>query len=202
MPEATGQAPAVDSLRGCAVCRDEENALFEFLRSYQYALGTDATTRAAFVASGGFCPTHTRFYRAIATPRDMSVALSSLVESHGRDLRRGNVPGAGGECPACTVSRVATSIAVRRVIDRRDLPTSSVSLCLPHIARVAESSLDHSQLRMLLEQQAAGAERLANDMRRYALRRDGTLAGSTTALEQRAAQDAVTFLVGQPMFTR
>ena len=70
-------------------------------------------------------------------------------------------------------------------------------LCVPHL-RVAISQVsDLSWLGTLLKCEASAAERLAEDMQRYVLKRDGIRHGLATEEESRAAKDAIGFIAGR-----
>jgi hypothetical protein len=49
----------------------------------------------------------------------------------------------------------------------------------------------------LLKCEASAAERLAEDMQRYVLKRDGIRHGLATEEESRAAKDAIGFIAGR-----
>jgi hypothetical protein len=108
-------------------------------------------------------------------------------------------------CELCSIQRTVE----RRVADEflRGTPATGLpTVCLPHVrwlsAYVSDPSVtaqcraSHDGLWTLLRRQAAAAERLAEDMQRYVLKRDANRRALVTDEEAQAAHRAIAFLSG------
>ncbi|MGH8289870.1 MAG: dynamin family protein [Steroidobacteraceae bacterium] len=204
----------------CLLCARVHSALYEFLRKYQHHLATNAETRESLAAARGLCEPHLRLYASMAADRDICLALTPLMnraagtlaaaaaESDGYGASLGAAePLFMPSCELCSIQRSVelrvTEGLLRGVPAVAALPT----VCLPHLrwltgyvseasssGQVPSSSRD--LIGALLRRQGAAAERLAEDMQRYVLKRDGIRRALLTEEEERAAQRALAFLAG------
>jgi GTP-binding protein EngB required for normal cell division len=201
----------------CPVCRRVGDALFDFLRRYQYELASSEAARARFASQGGFCAPHLRLYQSLAGDRDLCVALAPLVERVSAVLQEAGASPTGsaaaGAAAACAalqdtaahcelcqlrdeVEQCACAELVAAAVSQEQ-PAALPSLCLPHLRLMQRNASDGAVARALLLRQSAAAGRLAEDMRRYALKRDGTRHGLASDEELRAAKLAAAFLGGR-----
>jgi len=180
----------------CAICAEIERTVREFLQTYQYAIIVDQTERDALRADGGLCSFHTWQYATMASRHGTCVAFPGVLEqlaeslraelkvTDGHNLRRmiGQLP-AGRTCRLCQVHEAAerTALAGATAIARRLIghDANVPAICLPHLGLVV-AGLDEGAGRALLARVAASWVRTAEDMRRYALKRDGSRRAFTT----------------------
>jgi GTP-binding protein EngB required for normal cell division len=183
----------------CAVCAPVERDVLRFLQSFQYRIVIDEHVRQALRAGGGLCPFHTWQYAALASPHGTCVAYPAIFDpiiEGVRSLRQSRA-GTPGEilhqlqdnlnCTLCRVCHEATERAVADVVDAtlRALSGPSPGLpdvCLPHL-RLVVVKLGDEAGSALLDATVESWQRTADDMRRYALKRDGSRRAFTTADE-------------------
>jgi tRNA U34 5-carboxymethylaminomethyl modifying GTPase MnmE/TrmE len=209
-PHLTADPGSSAQVRPCAICRMIEDAFFEFLSSYQSALIRDPKAHAAFVAEGGFCATHWWQYAAMAASRDICVAVTPLLKQISLELwdleTRSNdtlhsryVTFRGGpKCKMCAIQKnieleAGTKLTTGR---QKDLHAAASAICLPHVFRIATTISDPLVARVLLANQARMADRLAEDMQRYALKRDGLRRALLSDEEEAAATTAIGHIAG------
>ncbi len=204
----------------CLFCARVHNALYDFLRKHQHRLASDPEARASLAAARGFCEPHLRLYASMAADRDICLALSPLMKRAACALAAagaetagyGSSPGAGApvfppSCELCSVQRIVELRVARQVLTNGPAVAVLPTVCLPHMrwltAYLSDASFatlapipSRELLGALLCRQAAAAERLAEDMQRHALKRDGIRRNLLTEEEERASQRALAFLAG------
>ena len=200
----------------CPLCSRVSDALFQFMCQFQYELGTSAEVRERFAAAGGLCESHLHLYASMASDRGLCLALAPLVQRMTTTLRgvaarltseglaavRDGLNSASAGCAACRIQSTTVLEAIEEFAAGRERMAAAASknlpfLCVPHL-RVAISQVsDLSWLGTLLKCEASAAERLAEDMQRYVLKRDGIRHGLATEEESRAAKDAIGFIAGR-----
>ena len=195
-PQGTGDAlPRMDP---CVICEQAGKAFFDFLRRYQYELVKCTTNRERLAAAGGLCAAHLRLYASIAKDRDICVVLAPLV-SQMSDAISSTPP--GFSCIACARLGEAETAAIEALRQRYggsqcaqsdELP----SVCVPHLRLMVGRGGEEPLVRKLIDRQSRAARRLAEDMQRYAVKRDGLRAGLVTEEEAQAARRALAFLAG------
>lgn len=208
------------SMEECLFCARAHNALYEFLRKYQHQLATSPEARESLAAARGFCEPHLRLYASMAADRDICLALSPLMNRVACTLAAagaesaGYGPSLGAErplfVPSCELCSLQRTIELRVAEGLlRDGPAVAMlpTVCLPHLRWLIPCVSDTScavhppipsrdLLSALLRRQGAAAERLAEDMQRYALKRDGIRRSLLTEEEERASHRALAFLAG------
>jgi small GTP-binding protein len=181
----------------CAVCFEIERAVREFLQTYQYAVIIDQTERDGLHADGGLCSFHTWQYATMASGHGTCVAFPGVLEQLAESLRAelkitddhnlrqmiGQLP-AGKTCRLCQVHEAAERTALAGTVaaiarGRIGRDANAPAVCLPHLGLVV-AGLDEAAGRALLARVAASWVRTAEDMRRYALKRDGSRRAFTT----------------------
>jgi len=211
---------AISQVRRCEICERIKTTFFEFLCGHQHALLTDPQVLARFVADGGFCAPHLWLYKSIAAPRDICVALSPLLMSLSAGFRRqaglgaaessvaaSPSPRAEAACRLCTIQRdieseVVSNLAARGIRNGPGSLIEAPALCIPHL-RVILRQLDNQDLiRALLADQSLTIDRLAEDMRRYALKYDGLRRALMSEEERRAPDDALDCIAGRRAIIR
>ena len=204
----------------CEICTQVHNALYEFLRKYQHELVVSADARERLAARRGMCGPHLWFYAALSADRDICLALTPTV----REVAGGVLGGAEScdagarpaeewhapetpACELCAIQRQVEFAAVQEILGRRSI-SQFPSVCLPHLRSIIREAFDdaldpasrlsrEAWIDAMLRNQAAVATRLAEDMERYVLKRDGTRRALVTDEEAQAAQRALAFLVGR-----
>lgn len=201
----------------CLLCARVHTALYEFLRKYQYQLATKPEARENLAAARGLCEPHLRLYASMAQERDICLALTPLMNRAAGALAAaaaegsddGSALGAARPLfmPSCQLCSIQRSVELR-VAEGLLRGTAAVAglptVCLPHLrwftAYVSDAgqlpSASREFLDALLNRQAAAAARLAEDMQRYVLKRDGIRRALLTEEEERASRRALAFLAG------
>lgn len=224
-PDAEPVPPARPSIRDarieeCLLCARVHNTLYEFLRKYQHQLATNPEARESLAAARGLCEPHLRLYASMAADRDICLALTPLMNraagalaaAAGESAGYGPSLGAAGPLflPSCELCSLQRRVEVRVAEGLlRDGPRVAAlpTVCLPHLrwlsAYVSDasstaqgSSASRDLLGALLRRQGAAAERLAEDMQRYVLKRDGIRRALLTEEEERASVRALAFVAG------
>jgi GTP-binding protein EngB required for normal cell division len=196
-------------VKGCEICKSVWQAQFKFLSRYQYDLSTDLALQQEHAEQGGFCPLHTWHYEQITSPRGVCTAYPELINQIATRLRRWANDGydqssdgacelAPVVCPVCRIRQETEARIVTSILDRAAGRSSQErpSLCLPHLRLVLQYTTEASIRHTLLEGQAALLERLAEDLRRYAIKHDALRRGLASREEQDAPLHALELLVG------
>jgi GTP-binding protein EngB required for normal cell division len=200
----------------CPLCRRVNDALFEFLCQFQYELVTSAEVRERFASAGGLCESHLCLYASVASERGLCLALAPLMRRMSTTLRdaaaqlahespfavRDRLNSANTGCAACQIQSTTELEAIEQFALSRGRTASAASgklpfLCVPHLRVTIAHVQDLAWLGVLLRGEASAAERLAEDMQRYVLKRDGIRHGLATEEESRAAKDAIEFIAGR-----
>ncbi|MBN9509707.1 MAG: dynamin family protein [Alphaproteobacteria bacterium] len=206
------------TLPACEVCAAIAEALFDYLAALQYQLSGDQRVQSALAARHGLCGPHTWQFEAVAAPKEICTGFAGVVEAQAAMLRataQRDLPGplareqveaalpTAQSCAACTAGHAAERRAIAAAADRlaRDPATALPALsaiCLPHL-RLLIGALHESRLaRRVLERQADLLDRIAEDMRHFALKRDGSQRHLLTKEEVAAGERALRVLVGNP----
>jgi GTP-binding protein EngB required for normal cell division len=183
----------------CAVCAPIERDLQRFLQGFQYRVMIDEGARQALHADGGLCPFHTWMYATLASSHGTCVAFPGVFDpivAGVRALRQSeaSVPQAiladltaNLNCVLCRVRREAedhaiteTAARILRMVSKQaqNLP----DVCLVHLESIVGALGDEAG-GILLDKTTDSWQRTADDMRRYALKRDGSRRAFTTADE-------------------
>ncbi len=213
---ANGTAPLLGW--SCAVCNEILNAVFEFLRNYQYTLSTSKATQQAHAQAGGFCPFHTWQYEHLASPQGVASAYPELLFRFSRELRAlaefrteshpsGDATGPPlpprEGCPACQVALEAEEQALANLAALSSEGTARSTLesrnfCLAHLHELLLELRDTKTGGRLLLRQSENLARVAENMQRHALQFDGRRRDLMTEEEEQAPRQGLTMLVGHP----
>jgi small GTP-binding protein len=217
--DATASAVSIaPTLPACEICAAIAEALFDFLARFQYRLSGDHRVQSELAARHGLCGPHTWQFEAMAAPKEVCTGFAAVAEAQADFLRATAQRGLAGplacqavepalptvqSCPACDVACGAERQAVTSAADRLTRDTASElhtlsAICLPHLRLLIEALRDPGVVRAVLLRQAALLDRLAEDMRHFALKRDGLQRHLTTKEEAAASERALRVLVGNP----
>ncbi len=184
--------PTAAQLQTCEVCASVSSALWEFQRRFQYEIAVNHAAQRDLAAQGGLCSFHTRQYEAIASPQGISEGYPSVLEDWAAWMRGaasdGDMLGVAEKlkarlpnetsCVLCRVHAKAESEAIASVshrfsVDQAQALDSLSALCLPHFTRLIGTFRSEQLIVELLTRQAMLLDRLAEDMKRSALKHDG-----------------------------
>jgi hypothetical protein len=202
---------STQQLHFCEICARINEALWNFLCRFQYDIGTQHDEQQSLAERGGLCSFHTWQYESIASPQGTCAGFSPLLDRLAEELRTVAATGDIGRaiedlvsdpegCAMCAVharaEAEAISVTTRRLSkDAQSLDALS-AICLPHLALLAAAIEDPALKHRLLEREAAILERLSEDMKRYALKRDAVCRYLLTEEETGAARRALLLLAG------
>lgn len=203
---------------GCIVCKRVADDVFNFLARYQRQLSGDASVRADLAKRGGLCRLHTIQFERLAAPREVCTGFASVLDHQASRLRTAaeqvgaaslelrrfidDLLPTGEDCPACDVvaravcaaaAETADGVTRSRLTGHLDVPP----LCLPHLAPVV-GAVDADTAKSVMARQARLLERLADDMRRFALKQDGSKRYLTSQEELVAGRSGLRALLENP----
>lgn len=201
----------------CEICGGIADAVFDFMAKYQLALRGDQAVQIDLAARHGFCGPHTALFEAIAAPSEICTGFAGVAEQQAARLRAvaKRQPSAAlacdavsealpttATCPACAVLRdtaapLARQAAARLLTNRTALRALS-AICLPHLSLLLAEVGDPELVVAVLLRQADLLDRLAEDMRHFALKRDGMQRHLTSKEEVAASERVLRVLVGNP----
>jgi small GTP-binding protein len=221
VPTASGMQSAVLSaaklqIRPCEICAQVVEAQQSFLRRFQYDVTYSEDAQRRLAESHGFCSFHTRQFEAISSQPGLSMGYPALLEHLARELRKAFLareqPARIGSkfhallpsrntCMLCGVRAKAEADAIaaaaRKLSEHgAQALTQFSAICLPHLAMLPDSVPSPELIGALAERQAQILERLAEDLRRYALKWNALRGFMMSAEEMAAAQSAINMLVG------
>ena len=203
----------LSSLPDCAVCQDVSQAVFSHLAGFQSQLTDDLELRKRHAASGGLCAPHSVQFERLAAPREVCTGFAPVLERQAARLRAAAAAGASSRlcqavtdalpdatsCPACHVATQAACQALDSIAARAatspDAPESI--LCLPHLAGLM-ALLPRPTAEAVLQSQSGILERLAADMKRFALKQDGAKRHLASREELTAGRRGLRALLGDP----
>ncbi len=206
------------SVPECEICLRVADAVFGFLASYQYRLHGDQQARAALEERRGLCGPHTWQFEAMAAPREVCTGFAGVAERQAdylRALARSEPSGklacdsvatalpTADSCAACAVARRAANAAVEAAAGRlrrggEDALKTLSAICMPHLPGLAAALAEPTLVQTVLFRQADLLERLAEDMRHFALKRDGMQRHLTSKEEANASERGLRALMGNP----
>jgi Dynamin family len=199
----------------CAICGHIAEELWQFLCRYQYQIVENPDEQRKFAIAGGFCSFHTWEYASIASPYGTCTGYPPLLERLADDLRvtaatlsrdelllgmRELCP-PQGDCVLCHVRDKAEVQAIettaKALLQNRTWALTRLSaICLPHLTMLSTAVEDPGLIRELAKRQATIFQRMAEDMRRYALKHDALRRSLETNDEETAADRALFILAG------
>jgi hypothetical protein len=206
-------AGAVRSARACPICSAIVQGVFDFLSKLQYELSVEGEVQRNHVETGGFCPVHTWLYASLTSPLGVARAYPAVLKALAAELTKlsrnaetiaelissvGESSGLHPECSACAIASDARDKIVAEMLSRLAAGDAEKppSLCLPHLQAALQRCADLKSGRALVSECCAALDRVADDMRRYALKRDASRRHLTTADERAAYQVGLGKLAG------
>ncbi|HWB49071.1 MAG TPA: dynamin family protein [Stellaceae bacterium] len=201
----------------CEICAHVTERLFDFLRHFQYDITVNPEKQRQLAGSGGLCSFHTWLYEQMSSPQGTCIGFADVLDRWASRLSAFAAPASGlgsnatadrrrlaldtGPCAACDVRVVAETTAVNALAGRLravpDLALASVSdICLPHLRLLSAALGEHPVATRLLARQGAVLQRMADNLRRYALKHDGLRRYLASDEEEKAAERALFMLAG------
>jgi hypothetical protein len=200
----------------CVVCQRVVAALFEYMSAKQCSLSVNMGDQQQHALASGFCSIHSWYYESVASPQGICLAYPPLLEVLAARLRSlassaaslhplvegvAELLPTSVKCPACQLVGSVEKAAVRELVGglTDGVPGARSSfppLCLVHLYAVLNAKPGEEQSRCLVQAQADVFERIAEDMRTYALKHDAIRRELVTSKEHRAHRTAMLRLVG------
>ena len=203
----------IDRKTGCGVCGAIVNEVFDFLSKYQYELIVNPDDQQEHARRGGFCPSHTWQYEAIASPQGVSESYPKVVTRVTQQLRElldrgaltlstndmsGLIP--GSRCRLCSVQAEVEKRAIagvaRAVQEATTQESHVMACCVRHLLSTLEVLGPGKAAEVFLRAHAALLERTAEDLQRYALKHYAVRRYLASDEERRASKLALLLLAG------
>lgn len=206
--------PQVDPQVGCAVCAAIVRKSFDFLSKYQYQLVINDDEKVAHAQRGGFCPSHTWQYEAIASPQGVSESYPKVVKRWSemiRDfLRHGLAPNGMNDLKRiafqtsnCRMCQVQAEVERRSVLEVARAAQCAVieepnvkACCIRHLFLVIQELGPGEAAERLLQSHAELLERTAEDLQRYTLKHYAVRRYLASEEERHASKLALLLLEG------
>lgn len=209
--------PVAANTAPCEICSYVIDQCFEFLRKFQYEITVNPERQQQLAERGGLCSFHTWVYEQLASPQGTCMGYAAVLDRWASRLLavvapqevpasaipapdRMHVPDAI-ICLVCDAQKAAQSAAVNTIAGRlRQSPDAALAslseICLPHLRLLAAALGPTPVAAKLLAREAALLRRMAEDMRRYALKHDGLRRYLASEEETKAAARALMMLAG------
>lgn len=217
--DRSGAAAALPQPEGagvCEICRAVDQACIGFVSHYQYDLATRPAEQDVLVEHGGLCRLHSWWYANITSPHGVAVALPPLLEhwsehlnrlSEAHDLAPEDAAHAVEQalasvqtcriCQACAEAERAATATLAGQLDVNPARLEGLSaICLVHLPALLRAVQGEEVRRELLRREAGVAQRIAEDMRRYALKFDGLRRTLLSEAEDRSPTRALRLAAG------
>ena len=214
-----GAAPAVGAqAKPCEICGEVANRLFDFLRHFQYDITVNPEKQRQLSERGGLCSFDTWLYEQMSSPQGTCIGYARVLDHWASRLAAfaaglGSEPDANssaarrhlaletGPCACCDARKTAETTAVNTVAGRlRAMPEQTLAslsdICLPHLRLLSAALGDHPVAARLLARHGAVLQRMADNLRRYALKHDGLRRYLASDEEEKAAERALVMLAG------
>ncbi len=213
--ESEQALPALHQFNPCEICASIDEAQWNFLREFQLKLTVDPQERRLFAEHRGLCGFHAWQLESVAADYGLCLSYPPVLDRFAGWLRteaanaklfdtpkrlQALLP-KGGSCVLCdlralTESEAIAAVAARLSRDEAQAMKSLSAICFPHFGKLTEVLRDAKQIARLLEHQATLFERLAEDMRRHALKYNARRRGYDSEEEESAGQRALLILAG------
>lgn len=177
----------------CPICVALGESAFKAISKLQFQLSQIMSAREEFSKGPGLCALHLAQFGKIANPLSIAQSLADDLEAIIHRLDDAGHDPVSGMCPVCaSLQQVEAQELKKLALCEAD---EVALICLPHLPKflAALPAARRGEIhRRILEQYG----RLTEDLRRYALRREGALRSAITADENRAAVDVINTLAG------
>ena len=214
-PRSDAAAELAADIPPCEICARIDQAVFDFIASYQGRLSRDPAARAELAHRHGLCGPHSWQFERVAAPREICMAFAEILEAQAASLRMvaHRKPGAALaceavqqrppnalHCPVCDIALASQSASVAALAAHLDaspvIPPRFPAICLPHLGPLL-AALNGPAMRNALRQREADLlDRFADDMRRFALKQDAARRWALNQEELTATQRGSRMLVG------
>jgi len=216
--EVAGNYQRSDSLLrlNCSVCDRIVDAVFDFLRTYQYDLCVSEEVQREHAEAGGFCAMHTWQYANLASPQGICSAYPRLLFRFSQDLldlaegrashhARNGVSGppvaAVENCPACQRAAAAGRRAIQELAAAFESAANTEKrparhFCLTHLEEILRALRSTTIGKDILIHESETFRRVAENLQRYALKHEGRRSDLISEEEWQAPKQALTLLAG------
>jgi GTPase SAR1 family protein len=212
IPAAPAVHPELGRMRPCRICVAVRQQSFDFLSRYQYDILVSTERQRELAERGGLCSFHIWGYEGMASPLGTCAGFAAVLDRLAERLRGAAASRAslsplsnGGvaepSCLVCEARAAAEAAAVQAVALRLrqnldDALRSLGDLCIPHFRLLAAAIVDPQIITRLFGREATLLQRVAEDMRRYALKHEGLRRDFASDEEMRAGARALLLLGG------
>jgi GTPase SAR1 family protein len=202
----------VGPMRLCVICVDVARKSYDFLCRYQYDIFVNTERQRELAERNGLCAFHIWGYESIASPLGTCAGFAGLLDRLAERLLSAaasraslSAPSDGvvaePSCIVCEARAAAETAAVQAMALRlrqspHDALRSLGDLCIPHLRPLTTAIADPQIAAQLFEREAALLQRVAEDMRRYALKQEGLRRDFASDEETRAGERALLLLGG------
>lgn len=180
--------------RSCPVCGALKLVAFQALSGLQFQLSHSVDQREAFAKGPGLCRVHAVLFGKIANPLAVAQGLAESLDKLATRLDPQGHDPVPGDCCICQLLQAAESQEIDQQAARE--PDEAALICLTHLPRLL-ASLPQGKRALVSARITRHYQRLAEDLRRFALLREGAKRGLISAEENRAAGDVIDTLAGQ-----
>lgn len=198
--------------RGCAICNHVTKAARDFFAHWQYALLSEEVAQENFATELGFCPRHACQLHSMSSAWGESVCLRALTERISQLLVKTESNETGSvnveqilrspeDCRVCGVLKKAEAAYINRVVafisdeEGAQYYERSGGVCLRHLARML--AIASKPIRdLLLVTASRRFDKLAQQMRNYAAKREAVRRDLIRADEEDASLRALIHIVG------
>ncbi|HVZ07549.1 hypothetical protein [Rhodopila sp.] len=199
----------------CPICSRIEREIYDYLCHYQYDIATCSETQKKLAERSGLCAFHTWQYDTIASPQGTCLGFSPLLERVSSRMREAagasdkerivaeldTLQATSAGCELCNAHRDIERAGVTGFASTVTAADNSTSrrfsgLCLRHLELVVRSIDSIESIRAVLLQEARLLQLVSDDMRRYALKRDGVRRYMASDEELAAARRGLTIVAG------
>jgi len=198
--------------RGCPVCNHVINTARDFFAQWQYALSSDKEAQDRHATEFGFCPLHAWQLHSMSSPWGESIGLAALIDLISNLFAKAahdetkasmpqDIPRARKDCRVCRMLLEAESDYVGRlgafVSDdlARGIYERSQGVCVHHLACLLSVVSDGTR-EFLLATASRRFQEMAEQMRKYAVKREALRRDLISRDEEDAHLRALTHLVG------
>jgi small GTP-binding protein len=207
---ATPPAAAnIGPIRPCEICVGVAQQSYDFLRRYQYDIFVSADRQRELAERGGLCSFHIWGYDSVASPLGTCAGFAAVLDRIAARLLGAAASDsalflspdrivAAPSCIVCEARAAAETVAVEAMaLQLRQNPDAALGdLCIPHLRLLAAAIADRPIAARLFAREAALLQRVAEDMRRYALKHEGVRRDLASTEETRAGPRALLLLGG------
>jgi hypothetical protein len=203
----------IGPMRPCEICVDVGRQSYDFLRRYQYDIFVSTDRQRELAERRGLCGFHIWAYDGVASPLGTCAGFAAVLDRLAERLASVALSGASFSsgppdsvvaepaCIVCEARAAAETAAIKSVALRlRQRPDDALrslgDLCIPHLRLLAAAIPDPQIAARLFGREAALLQRVAEDMRRYALKHEGVRRYLASAEELEAGKRALLLLGG------